>query len=92
MKRNKQKKKKIDGGMTILWTFVYIGLFLIGFVMGMSYQQDLIKDGLIDVLTYTNLDINVNFNETKFVQELNNTFIPEIKRVFESNEIEELRK
>ncbi len=46
--------------------FLIVGL-LIGFIAGMVYQQELIKQQVVDVLSDTNLEINVNMNETKLV-------------------------
>jgi len=76
------KLDKINWSLVILWIFVYLGLFAFGVISGMFYQQKIIETGIISVLTYTDLDIDINFNETKFVEELNKTVIPPLKEIF----------
>jgi ABC-type amino acid transport substrate-binding protein len=42
----------------------------------MIYQQQLIIQEISKALTYTNLEININFNATEFSEEINKTFTP----------------
>lgn len=50
--------------------------FGIGFVAGMIYQQLLITKQIDYLFDYADIEVNVNFNETKIVQEINDTFVP----------------
>jgi hypothetical protein len=73
---------------TLLALLMCIIFFLFGTFTGMVIQQKAIETSLINVLTYTDLDLVVNFNETKFVQEFNNTIVPEIKNQILLNQAE----
>lgn len=86
----KNKKFIEKYGMIIVWLMVYLGIFFMGFVSGMILQQAIIKQGIIDVLSYSDVEVNVNFNETKLVEELNNTFIPAWKQAFNKTIHEQL--
>ena len=83
-------KKKRNNGMVMVWIAVYLGLFVFGIVVGMMIQQAIFKQGIIDVLSYTDVEVNINMNETKLVQELNNTFIPAWKEAFNQTTYEQL--
>ncbi len=80
-----KNEKKTDWVKVTFWMFIYFAWFIIGFVGGMVFQQELITQELSKVLSYTDLEINVNFNETRFIEELNNTLIPELKKTFREN-------
>ena len=73
-------KKATDWNEVIVWMMVYLGFFFMGLVAGMMLQQAIVKQGIIDVLSYTDIEVDINFNETKFMEELNNTFIPAWKQ------------
>ena len=49
-----------------------------GFIFGMISQQKAIEASIINILTYSDLDIDINFNETKFIEEFNKTILPTI--------------
>ena len=73
---NKNKIKIIN----ISFYVITYSLFLcIGFVLGMIFQQQILKQSFIEVLEYSNIDIEVNFNETKLVYELNKTIVEPMK-------------
>lgn len=73
----KQKKRtwiKIVGFM-----ITYLSFVSLGFILGMIYQQKLTAVVIGDALSYTNIKVDVHFNETKLTQELTNKFIPAFK-------------
>lgn len=72
-------KEKANWFMVIIWVCVYLAFFLMGFIGGIYFQQILISQEIGKILSYSNIDVTVNFNESKFVDELNNRFIPEFK-------------
>jgi len=76
------KKRKLNWINLSLWMFVYMMFVFGGFILGMIYQQILFTQEIGKVLSYTNLQINIDFNATKFTEELNNTFIPAWKQAF----------
>jgi hypothetical protein len=51
-----------------------------GFILGMFYQQIIFIEGAGKILS--NTDIQINFNETRFVEEFSNKFIPTWKEAF----------
>lgn len=77
--KNKQEKNKLG---VVFWFMIYLGIFGLGIVGGMILQQAIFKQGLIDVLSYSNLEVNVNLNETKMISEMSNTFIPLFNQTF----------
>jgi len=72
-KINNKIKRKIIEYLPLIVLF-----FIVGFLFGTYYQQIVFIEGAGKILSYT--DIQINFNETKFVQEINNTFLPEWKK------------
>jgi len=84
------KKKKINWANVVFWLMIYLGMVFMGFVVGMSYQQRLTAVLVTEVLSYSDIEVNVNFNETKFMEELNNTFIPAWKEAFNQTAYEQL--
>ena len=72
-KINSKIKRKIIEYLPLIVLF-----FIVGFLFGTYYQQIVFIEGAGKILSYT--DIQINFNETKFVQEINNTFLPEWKK------------
>lgn len=64
------------------WVAIYMAFVVGGFIFGMVYQQMLFTQELGKVLSYTDLQVNINFNATKFTEELNRTFIPAWKQAF----------
>jgi len=73
------KRKKVNWARIIIWTSIYLMLFFGGIIVGMGIQQRIFFIGLGEALSYTNIEIN--FNETKLVEEMNKTFIPNFKAV-----------
>lgn len=74
------KKKKINYFRVMLYVGLYSSFILVGFIMGMFYQQMIMIKGVGYILSYSDLEVNVNFNATKFVNEINRTFIPEFNK------------
>lgn len=81
-KKTKTKKNKTNFTNVIGWLIICVLYLLIGFIFGMAYQQVLITNEISSVLSYTDLEVNINFNATKFAQELNDTFIPSWRAAF----------
>ena len=67
------KIKKNKGFEVSLFIFIAGICFIGGLIVGMVIQQITIINAVGKVLSYSDIDIDVNINETKFVQELNNT-------------------
>lgn len=65
-----------------------IGL-LLGMLLGGVMQQMIIRASLIDAAESFNGDINVNFNETKFVEETHDMFVPVLTSIFNSTVVRE---
>jgi len=84
------KKDKLNWPRIMFGVIVYLSFFAMGIVFGMMLQQAIIKQSVIDILSYSDVEVNVNFNETKLVQELNNTFIPAWKQAFNQTVNEQL--
>jgi len=78
--KNNKNLKKINWYRVMGDVFICLLMVALGFILGMVYQQVLFSHELAYVLSYT--DIEINFNGTKFAEELNNTFIPAWKQVF----------
>lgn len=76
------RKKKINYFRVMLYVGLYVSFIFFGFIMGMFYQQIVIIEGAKHILSYADLEVNVNFNATKFTEELNRTFIPAWKQAF----------
>ena len=81
-------KKKINLSRVLTWVVIYIALVALGFIFGMIYQQLLFSQEIGKILSYTDLQINVNMNATKFAEELNRTFIPAWKQAFNQTVVE----
>jgi len=89
----KQTKKRILFiGKILFGVYVYIMFVSIGFLLGMVYQQVLITQEVSKVLSYADIEINVDFNATKFSEELNRTFIPAWKQAFNETLNKEVNK
>lgn len=73
--------------MKTIW-IVIIGMscFLLGLALGtglgMQKGQYMVFEGLNIALADSNIDLQINFNETKFVEEFNKTIIPKLKKEF----------
>lgn len=78
MKRIKQRKKT-NWIKVIEFMIIYLLFVSLGFIIGMSYQQRLTAVVIGEALSYTNIKVDVNFNETKLTEELQNKFIPAFK-------------
>jgi hypothetical protein len=65
--------------MIILWIFVYFTFFAVGFIFGIIYQQVIFIKGITYLTSYSNIEVNVNLNETKLVEKFNETFMPIFK-------------
>lgn len=75
------KNKKIKFIVIVCkWILLYSLFISFGFILGMIYQQVLFTQELAKVLSYT--EINIDFNATKFSEELQNKFIPAFKEAF----------
>lgn len=82
-KQNKQKKKSWIKIVTYLIPFL---LFLsLGFILGMAYEQRLIYVSVGEALSYTNIQFDIN--ETKLIQEFNQTILPQIKSMFNQTQL-----
>lgn len=75
-----KEKPKITWIGVIIWIAIYTSIFLMGTLGGIILQQQITKQTVIDVLQYTEIDLDVNFNETKFVEEFNKTIATPMKR------------
>lgn len=57
---------------------------LIGFILGMIGQQMATRATIAEVVTnFENFEVNIDLNETKLVNEMNETFLPVLKEVFQ---------
>jgi len=72
--------------MKINWFIVLaimVGI-ICGIIIGMSYQQAITRATLVEMVSNTeNFELNIDLNETKLVQEINETFTPIFKEIFE---------
>lgn len=75
-------KKKKNWSNAIIFALFCFGFFILGMVFGMIIEQRIIGVVTADALSLTDIQINVNINETKMAQELNQTFIPAWKQAF----------
>lgn len=74
------KKTKIN-----YWTiFTWMTFFILGIIFGIVIQQTIIVSSIVKIIGYTDIDIDVTFNETKFVEEFNKTVVPELKEIFKN--------
>ncbi len=87
-----KERKKVNWVYGIKWVFIYLLFVLLGFILGMIYQQVLFIQEIGKLLSYTDLEINLNFNATKFAEELNRTFIPAWKEAFNQTVQEQIIK
>lgn len=65
----------------VMWIMVFFFFYFMGMVSGMLIQQRIIEYGLMNVLGSSNVDIDVNFNETKFVESFNETIMPQLREI-----------
>ena len=79
MKNKIQRKKKNTLIQVVEFMIIYLLFISLGFVLGMVYQQKLTAIVIGDALSYTNIKVDVNFNETRLAQELQDKFIPAFK-------------
>jgi len=69
------------------WLIILIGvlIFLVGIILGialgMDAQQRMIFEGLAIALSGSNVDINIDLNETELVNQFNETIVPEFKDI-----------
>jgi len=92
---NNRKKKKINWVNVIVFLVIYMFFVALGFILGMIYQQVLFTQEIGRVLSYTDLEINVNFNATEFTEGLNKSFqefIPAWKEAFNKTVQEQFKK
>ncbi|MFA5396157.1 MAG: hypothetical protein WC346_09145 [Methanogenium sp.] len=82
-KRTQQKKK--NWVKILLYLIPYLLFVSLGFILGMAYEQRLIYVSVGEALSYTNIQVNVN--ETKLIQEFNQTIFPQIKSMFNQTEL-----
>lgn len=66
----KDKKNKTNWGNVIFWFMIYLGIFFAGMVVGMGFQQRIFFIGLGEALSYSDIEVNVNMNETKMVDRI----------------------
>lgn len=59
------------------WIVFSVAIFYAGFIMGIIYQQVLFTAEISKIFNYANID--VNFNETKFMEEFNKTVLPTLQ-------------
>lgn len=85
MKNNDKKK------MNWLWIVFAITFVVMGFIMGMVWQQFAIVYQVAYILSFTNIDVDVNLNGTAFAEELNQTFIPAWKQAFNETMSKEIK-
>ena len=71
------------------YIIISISFFILGFCIGMVFQQAVIVKDIIDILSYSEVEVNINLNETKLVEEINNTFSPLFKEEFNNSNNEE---
>lgn len=64
----KINKKKTNWGMVIFWTMIYLAFVFVGFIIGMTYQQKLTTVLVTEVLAYSNVEVNIDLNETKIIE------------------------
>lgn len=80
MKTPTNKKNKQERIIKIIGFIILYLLFAsVGFILGMAYEQRLIAVAVGEALSYTNIKVDVNFNETKFTQEIQDNVIPAFK-------------
>ncbi len=90
MKKDNKKKKRESFG-SILLLGVTIGM-IGGFILGMIIQQMIFGAGIIHIAEAFNGDINFNFNETKFVEQSKEIFIPAITYILNNSIIRDFSK
>lgn len=73
---------------------MYLAIFMMGMFVGVLLQQSIIQSSLIKVASNMDgVEINVNFNESKFTEDLKNFYEPYLQSinqsVWERNETKE---
>jgi len=58
-----------------------------GFIGGMIYEQHLIIQEVGTALSYANMKVDINFNETKLVDEINTRVIPKFQEMFNNTNL-----
>ena len=91
MNKQELKKRKVNWSMVLFYTVIYLAFFSTGIFCGMAYQQRLTMVLVAEALSYSDIEVNVNFNETKFIEELNKTIVPAFKESFNLTEGEKLK-
>lgn len=61
-------------------------LFMVGIVtgvpLGMNMQQKMMAENIGIILSMSDVEVNIDFNETEFVDEFNKTVVPQFKEIF----------
>jgi hypothetical protein len=87
----KTNKIKIRWGSVIFFEIFNLLVLFLGFSLGLIYQQMLFTNEIIKVLSYSDVEVNVNFNATEFSEELNRTFIPTLQEALNQTIQEEIK-
>lgn len=72
MKKNNKIKSVLR---IILWTCLYLSFYFVGFITGMIFQQELITRYVYELFSYSNIEVNVNINQTKLLEDINKTLV-----------------
>lgn len=73
---DKKIKEILKYSGLILYSMLILSL---GFIIGMIYGETLLISSVGEALSYTNMNIEININESKLVEELRTSFIPILK-------------
>jgi len=68
--QSKMENKKTNWVNVTVWFLIYLGLVSVGIIIGMTYQQALFKHGIIEVLSYSDVEVNIDLNETIMVDKM----------------------
>lgn len=71
-------------GKICMYSMFYIAFFLLGFIAGIIFIQHFMVIEATNFFSNSNLEININMNETRMVEEtyrmFNETILPQIQK------------
>jgi len=85
-----KNKNKTNWARTIFWLMIYLGIFFGGMVVGMGFQQRIMFIGLGEALSYADIEVNVDINETMIVDRTMDRMIPFLNESMNINKSDKL--
>jgi len=87
MEKNKNKTNWVN---ITVWLMICLGIFFGGMVVGMGFQQRIMFIGFGEALSYADIEVNVDINETMIVDRTMDRMIPFLNESMNLNKSDKL--